>query len=155
MVVSILLYACTTWTLTKCMEKKLEGNYTRMLRAILNKSWRQHPTKQQQYIHLPPVMKTIQVRWIRLAGHYWRSRDELIRDILLLTPLDGWAKAGWPSKTYMQQLGVDTGCSLEDLPGVMDDRDRWWERFRDIHAGNATWWCLEIIFDICIKRIWH
>ena len=52
-VVSILLYGCTT--LTKRMEKKLEGNYTRMLRAILNKSWRQHPTKQQLYD--PPSRK--------------------------------------------------------------------------------------------------
>ena len=39
----ILLHWCTTWTLSKRMEKKLDGNYTRMLRAILNKSWRQHP----------------------------------------------------------------------------------------------------------------
>ena len=39
-VVSILLYGCTTWTLTKRMEKKLDGNYTRFLREILNKSWR-------------------------------------------------------------------------------------------------------------------
>ena len=44
-VASILLYGCTTWTLTKRLEKKLDGNYTRMLRAILNKSWRQHPHK--------------------------------------------------------------------------------------------------------------
>ena len=44
-VVSILLYGCTIWTLTKRLEKKLDGNYTRMLRAILNKSWRQHPHK--------------------------------------------------------------------------------------------------------------
>ena len=41
----ILLYGCTTWTLTKRLEKKLDGNYTRMLRAILNKSWRKHPTR--------------------------------------------------------------------------------------------------------------
>ena len=40
-VVSILLYGCTTWTLTKRLEKKLDGNYTRMLWAILNKSWQQ------------------------------------------------------------------------------------------------------------------
>ena len=39
-VVSTLLYECTTWTLTKRMEKKLDSNYTRMLQAILNKSWR-------------------------------------------------------------------------------------------------------------------
>ena len=58
-VVSILLYGCTTWTLTKRPEKKLNGNYTRMLRAILNKSWRQHPTRHQLYGHLPPITKTI------------------------------------------------------------------------------------------------
>ena len=61
-VMSILLYDCTTWTLTKCMEKELDGNFTRMLRAILNKSWRQHPPKQQLYGHLPPITKTIKVR---------------------------------------------------------------------------------------------
>ena len=65
-VVSILLYGCITWTLTKRLEKKLDGNYTRMLRAILNKSWRQHPTRHQVYGHLPPITKTIQVRRTRL-----------------------------------------------------------------------------------------
>ena len=60
-VVSILLYGCTTWTLTKRLEKKLDGSYTRMLRAILNESWRQHPTKHQLYGHLPPITKIIQV----------------------------------------------------------------------------------------------
>ena len=53
-VVSVLLYGCTTWTLRKRIEKKLDSKYTKMLPAILNKSWRQHPTKQQQYGHLPP-----------------------------------------------------------------------------------------------------
>ena len=42
-IMSILLYGCTTWTLTKWLEKKLDSNYTRMLRAILNKSWRNTP----------------------------------------------------------------------------------------------------------------
>ena len=85
-VTSILLYGCTTWTLTKRLEKKLEDNYTRMLRAILNKSWWQHPTRRQLYGHLPPITKTIQVRRTRHAGHCWRSRDELISDVLLWTP---------------------------------------------------------------------
>ena len=92
-VASILLYGCTTWTLTKQLEKKLDGNYTRMLRAILNKSWRQHPTRHQLYSHLPPITKTIQVRRTRHAGHCWRSRDELISDVLLWTPTHGRAKA--------------------------------------------------------------
>ena len=68
-VVSILLYGCTTWTLTKRLEKKLDGNYTRTLRAVMNKSWRQHSTRHQLYGHLPPITKTIQVRRTRHAGH--------------------------------------------------------------------------------------
>ena len=56
-VVSILLYGCTTWMLTKQLEKKLDSNYTRMLRAILNKSWRQHPTRRQLYATCLPSRK--------------------------------------------------------------------------------------------------
>ena len=115
-VTSILLYGCTTWTLTKRLEKKLDGNYTIMLRAILNKSWQQHPTRHQLYGHLPPITKTIQVRRTRHAGHCWRSRDELIRDVLLWIPTHGRANAGRPARTYIQQLCEDTDCCPEDLP---------------------------------------
>ena len=138
-VVSILLHGCTTWTLTKRLEK-LDGNYTRMLRAILNKSWRQHPTRHQLYGHLPPIMKTIKVRRTRHAGHCWRSRNDLISDVLLWTPTYGRAKAGRPARTYIQQLCEDTGCSPEDLPEAMNDREKWRERVRDIRAGGITWW---------------
>ena len=137
-VVSILLYGCTTWTLTKRLEKKLDGNYTRMLRAILNKSWRQHPTRHQLYGHLPTITKTIKVRRTRQTGHCWRSRDELISDVLLWTPTYGRAKAGRPARTYIQQLCEDTGCSPEDLPEAMNDREKWRERVRDIRAGGTT-----------------
>ena len=139
-VLSILLYVCTTWTLTKRSEKKLDGNYTRMLRAILNKSLRQHPTKHQLYGHLPPITKTVQVRRTRHARYCWRSRDELISDILLWTPTYGRAKAGRPARTYIQQLCEDTGCSPEDLPRAMNDTEKWRERVRDIRARGTTWW---------------
>ena len=139
-VVSILLYGCTTWTLTKRLEKKLDGNYTRILRAILNKSWRQHPTRHQLYGHLLPITKTIQVRRTRHAGHSWRSKDELISDVLQWTPTYGQTKAGWPVQTYIHQLCEDTGCNPEDLPEAMNDREEWRERIRDILAGGTTWW---------------
>ena len=114
------------------MKKTLDGNYIRMLRAILNKSSRQHPTKQQLYGHLTPIMKTIQVRWTRHAGHCWRSKNELISDILLWNPTHGRAKAGRSARIYIQQICADTGYSLEDLLGAMDHRDGWWERVREI-----------------------
>ena len=127
-VMSILLYGCTSWMLTKCMEKKLDGNYTRMLRAELNQSWRQHPTK------------TIQVRQTRHTGHCWRSKDKLVSDMFQWTPSHGRAKAGQPARTYIQQLCADTWCSLEDLLGTMDNRNGWRGRVREIRAGCTTWW---------------
>ena len=62
---SVLLYSCTTWTLTK---KKLNGNYTMILRAVLNKSRKQHSIK-QLFGHLPPIIPTIQVKQAIRAGH--------------------------------------------------------------------------------------
>ena len=107
-VVSILLYRCTTWTINKRLEKMLDDNYTRMPRAILNMSWRQHPTKQQLYDHLPPIAKTIQARRTRHVGHCWRSGDELISDMLLWSPSHERAIAGRPARTY-RPTGRPTG----------------------------------------------
>ena len=147
-VVAILLYGCTIWTLTKRLENKLDGNYTRMLRAILNKSWQQHPTRRQLYGHLPPITKTIQARRTRHAGHCWRSKDEIVSDVLLWTPAYGQSKAGWPDRTYIQQLCDDTGCNPEDLPEAMNDRETWRERVRDIRASRTTrcWWSYIYIY---------
>ena len=142
-VVSIQLYGCTSRTLTKRLEKKLDGNYTRMLRAILNKPWRHHPTKHQLYGHLPPITKPIKVRLTRHAGHGWRSRDELISDVLLWTPSYSRAKAGQPARTYIQLLREDTGCSPGYQPEAMNDREKWRERVRDIRGGGTTWWWWE------------
>ena len=137
-IVSILLYGCTTWTLTKRLEKKPDGNYTRMLRAKLKKSWRQNPTKQSLYGHLPPITKTIKIRRTRHVGHCWRSRDELISDVLLWTPSHGRAMAGCPARTYIEQLCADTGCSTEYLLEAMDDWEAWRERARNIRADSVT-----------------
>ena len=107
-----------------------------MLRAVLNKSRRQHPTRHQLYGHLPPITKTIQVRRTRHAGHCWRNKDELISDVLLWTLIYGCAKAGRPARTYI--LCEDTGCNPKDLPEEMKDREKWRERVRDIHASGTT-----------------
>ena len=86
-VILILLYGCTTWTLTKRLKKKLDGNYTRMLRALLNKSWWQHPTRHQLYGHLPPIKQG----WT----HQW------------CTPMDPRI---WPSKSRTISLNIHTAA---------------------------------------------
>ena len=98
------------------------------------------PWVHQLYGHLPLITKTIQVRRTRHAGHSWRSRDELICDVLLWTLTHSRAKAGRPARTYIQQLCGDTGCCPEDLPEEMNYREKWRERVRDIRVTSTTWW---------------
>ena len=134
-IVSILLYECTTWTETKRIEKKIDGHYTRMLRVILNKSWRQHHTKQQLYGHVPPITKTIQIRRTRHAGHRWRSRDKLIRDVLLWTPSHGQAKDDQPESTYsssvlIRDVALKTGRK-QSMRGRGGERES---------QGYPCWW---------------
>ena len=47
-------------------------------------------------------------------------------------------KQARPARTYIQPLCEDTGCSPEDLPEAMNDREKWREWVRDILAGGTT-----------------
>ena len=139
-VVSMMLCGCTTWTLAICMERKLYGYCTRIRRAILKKSWRQYPKKYQLYAHLPPISKAIQTRQAKYAGAGRRSKGELISDVHLQTHSHGRAMVGWLVRTYLQQFCTNTGCSMENLPRPMDDRDEWQERVRETRASDTPWY---------------
>ena len=106
----------TDWAYREKARWQLHKNDT------MNKSWKQHLTKQQLYSHLPPTEKNIQIRWMRHVGHCWRNKNELISNILLWVPSHGCASVGWPTRIYRQQLSIYTQCSLDDPPEAMDDR---------------------------------
>ena len=60
---SILLYGSETWTVTKAMEKKLDGCYTKMLRMVFsNMSWQDKLTNKELYDNLPPVSSNVGFR---------------------------------------------------------------------------------------------
>ena len=63
----VLMYVCTTSTLIKRLQKKLAGNYKRMKREILNKSWKHHPIKHKLYGHFPPISQTVRAKQ---AGYF-------------------------------------------------------------------------------------
>ena len=109
-VVSFLLYECTTWTLSKCIEK--------MLRALLNPESNIPQNRSCTATNLPSLKPS---KWDKHAGHCWRSKDELISGVLLWIPSHGHASIGRPTRTYLQQLCTDTECSLEDLSGEMQE----------------------------------
>ena len=109
----------------------------------------QYPTRHQQYGPLPPIRKTIQVRRTRHAGHCWRSRDELISDVLLWTPTYGRAKAGRPARRYIQQR-EDTGCSPENLPEAMND----WEKRREREGQGYPCWRHDMMMRGKLSTLW-
>ena len=137
--------------LTKRREKKLDENCIRILWAILKKSWKQHPSKQQLYGHQTPIFTAIQIRWTRHAEHSWGSKNEIVSDVLLWIPAHRFASVGRPTRPYLQQLCMDTGCSLEDLPEAMNDQDEKRERERERVCGKsvrAAWHDDEDIYNL-------
>ena len=116
--------------LAKHIEKKLDGKCTRMLWAILYKSWKQHPTKQQLYGHLSPISKIIQIRQTRHAGHCRRSKDKWC------SSMDMPDLANQQERTYISfvrtQDVVWQTYQERWMIGMNGER----ERVKKIHASN-------------------
>ena len=130
-VVSILLYVCSTWMLTKRIEKTLDGIAQEYYDLYCKNPGSYIPQNSSCTGTDLPISKTIQINRTIHGGHCWRSIDKLIGDVFLWTLSHKRACVGRPTRTYLQQLCTDTGCSLEDLPEAMNDRDEWREGDRE------------------------
>ena len=135
---SVLVYGAISWTLTAKLEGEIDGTYTRMLLAALNKSWREHLTNKELYGNIPKISVAIREQRLRFSGHCWRSEGELASDLLLWQPYHGKRFRGRPPLTYIDQLVKDTGCRTEELPAAMKERDKWKERVVNCRA-SSTW----------------
>ena len=89
----------------------------------------------------------VAINLLNTAYYYY---IELISNVLLWTPSYGRAKAVQPAQTDIQELSEDTGCSPEDHPEAMNNREEWRERVRDIHTGSTTWWWWWLLCTIFI-----
>lgn len=133
---SVLVYGSTAWTLTTALENKLDGAYTRMLRAALNVSWEEHMTNKELYGSLPPISQTIKMQRMRFAGHVWRNKDELASDVLLWQPTHGKQDPGRPKRTFIDQLTDDTGCNAQELDNAMTNKEEWRKRVKQCRASS-------------------
>ena len=133
---SVLLYGCETWTLTKQMEKSLNGTYTRMLRMALNKhQWQLRMTNGTLYGFggLPILSTKIAERRMRLAGHAQRHPELTLHKLILWEPQHGRSKRGRPNKTFVDVLRHDTGLThTNEIAAVMEDRDNWKRRVLEV-----------------------
>ena len=57
------------YTVTGNMRNRLDGTYTRMLRAVLGVSWKEHKTNKELYGNLPKITDTLMIRRLRSIRH--------------------------------------------------------------------------------------
>ena len=74
MVEVVLLYGCESWTLTKRLEKQLDGCYMRLLRTTLNINWKEHLSNAVLYLGLQRISDLMRQRRLRFAGHWFSQR---------------------------------------------------------------------------------
>ena len=117
----ILLYGSETWTLTKRLEKRLDGTYTRLLMRVQHLSWKNHPTKQMIYGTIPSVSTIVKSRRVQFAGHCFRAENEIISSLLLWKPSQSRGR----SLSYPSVISRHTGIIEQDLGRVMMDREVW------------------------------
>ena len=123
---SVLLYGSETWTLTRTMEKQLNGCYTRLLRMAMGVSWKDHVTNEELYGSLPLVSLKIQERRMRLAGHCIRHEEEKASKLVLWEPIEGTRNRGVQPAPYIDNLLRDTGAeNTRELRSLMEDRTDW------------------------------
>jgi len=70
----------------------------------------------------------------KFAAHCFRSKEEIVGDLLLWRPNHGHSKVGKPRMTYIHQLTKDVGIPIEEIKTAMEDRDVWRERVYIVRA---------------------
>ena len=129
---SVLLYGAETWTITKALQKKIDGCYTRMLRMALNITWQSHTTNEVLYGNLPKVTAKIRKRRMELAGHLIRHEEEVANKLVLWQPTSGRPSRGRKKRTYIENLFEDTGTEdVSKLINLMKDRNTWKDRVKE------------------------
>ena len=119
----ILLYGSETWTLSAKQHARLDGCYTRLLRRVLNLSWKKHPTLATLYGNLPKISVLAKRRRVQFAGHCARASNELVSSFVLWKhPL---SQRRSRKLTFPDTISRDTNISKEDLLTAMTDRVFW------------------------------
>ena len=109
--VSVLLYGCTTWTLTKHLGKELDRNCTRMLHAV-EKILESAPYKTAT---VQPLTSHLTNHPSKMSKTCWSLLKKYEQTCELQSLTHRHTSVGGPTKTYIHQFCVETGCCQKDL----------------------------------------
>ena len=96
-----------------------------MLRVVKSVTWRQRITNELPYAGLPRISTTIREKPLRFSGHCWRSKNEIVSDLVLWERKHGKRSIGVQARTLIDVLEGNTWVPTDCLPAVMDDRVGW------------------------------
>ena len=129
-IISILLYACESWTLTADTEKRIKSIEMRCFRKLLNISYTDHITNEEvqrriqnaigPYTDLLTLVKQRKLKWF---GHVTRSSG-LAKTILQGT-VPGGRRRGRQRKRWEDNIGEWTGMEFEENLRKAESRDEW------------------------------
>jgi len=103
-VLSVLLYGCETWVLTKHLEQELDGFGTNCLRFILGikRIARVRNEAIYEQSKMAPVTRLVRARQLRYLGHVLRLNDnEPAKIFALYTPSHSKRKRGRPKQSFI------------------------------------------------------
>ena len=67
---------CETWTITKTLQNRINGCYTKLLRYACNISWKSYTSNNKLYGKLEHIDTRIKRRRLQFAGHCYRSNEQ-------------------------------------------------------------------------------
>jgi hypothetical protein len=137
---SVLLYGCETWPLTKQICARLDSFATSCFRYMLNIKRTDHVTNTfvLSAVGQPSLSTLVKQRQLRWLGHTLRRTDNsYIRQFALYTPSHGKRQRGRPPLTYKKYIEqLIKNITTEDIETVAQDRDRWRQLVVDCSAAE-------------------
>ena len=127
---TVLLCGSRAWTLTQSLDKKLDGACTEMQRVVKDVTWQQHFTNEVLYARLPRISTTSRERRLKFGGHCWRSKNEVVRDLVVWELKHGKRSVEGQACTFINQLEEETGvpetaCWQRWMTGLAGERKPW------------------------------
>ncbi|ELT98051.1 hypothetical protein CAPTEDRAFT_197577 [Capitella teleta] len=106
---------CEAWALSAKEEASLDECYARMLRMVMNVTWRDKVRNEVLYDNLPRVTEKIRERRLKLAGHCIRHNKLEASDLVLWEPIQGKTSRGSQKQPCVDILRRDTGLNSSQL----------------------------------------
>ena len=133
LVISVLLYACETWTLTADILKKLQATEMRCFRKLLGISYRDHITNdavrdriRQAIGPYDDILTTVKKRKLKWFGHV--SRSSGLAKTILQGTVQGGRRRGRQKKRWENNIAEWTGLKSCHAVREAENKIKWRER---------------------------